>query len=164
MKRKDLFQCLYLAFMLLIMAIIFAFSHQQGEISLKMSEKVAVSLQVEEPENYEGVSKNVSTQPLFAGLSIRKYAHVILYAILGISTFLVMKDCKQLWWQRLMFAILICLVYSCTDEWHQTFIPGREAKVKDLLIDAVGYTSSIAICWGITQLMSVTKYKVKNNE
>lgn len=34
----------------------------------------------------------------------------------------------------LMFAVL----FAASDEWHQTFVPGRDGCVRDVVIDASG--------------------------
>ena len=38
----------------------------------------------------------------------------------------------------LLGAWTIAVVYGFTDEWHQSFVPGRTADPRDLLADAVG--------------------------
>lgn len=35
-------------------------------------------------------------------------------------------------------AFLFCLLYAAGDEWHQTFVPLREGRPSDVLIDACG--------------------------
>ena len=42
--------------------------------------------------------------------------------------------------QSILWAIFCCL-YGLSDEWHQSFVPGRDATVGDVLADACG-----AIC------------------
>ena len=34
--------------------------------------------------------------------------------------------------------MLICFVYACSDEWHQTFVPGRAGQFRDVLLDTAG--------------------------
>ena len=35
-------------------------------------------------------------------------------------------------------SVLFCLFYGMTDEWHQSFVPGRDADWKDLVADTMG--------------------------
>ncbi|WP_245575523.1 VanZ family protein [Alkalicoccus chagannorensis] len=35
-------------------------------------------------------------------------------------------------------ALIICVVYAASDEYHQTFIPGRSGEVSDVVIDGIG--------------------------
>lgn len=131
----------YRTFLILMMLTIFFFSHQPGKISATVSNAVANTLQIEQQSEYVAVS----AQPLFAGLSLRKYAHIILYFLLGVSAFLVVKDGWQNWYVRLFFALTICFLYSCSDEFHQMFIPGRDASIEDLCVDAIGYGVAVVV-------------------
>jgi VanZ family protein len=40
--------------------------------------------------------------------------------------------------RMLLAACLITVLYGVTDEYHQSFVPGRDASVYDLLADALG--------------------------
>jgi VanZ family protein len=68
-------------------------------------------------------------QPEYLG----KVAHVIEYAILGWLIQRARGD-KRVWWQSWLIAIL----YAATDEFHQSFTPGRHPRVTDVMIDAIG--------------------------
>lgn len=35
-------------------------------------------------------------------------------------------------------ALLFCLAYAASDEWHQSFVPGRHPSALDVLIDGIG--------------------------
>ncbi len=88
-----------------------------------------------------GVIFLLSAQPdLSTGLGLwdlilRKMAHMGSYALL---TFL--------WWRALVrhtrhplvIAVAISLLYAISDEWHQSFIEGRNGSPVDVGIDAVG--------------------------
>lgn len=36
------------------------------------------------------------------------------------------------------FALVFCLLWALLDEWHQSFVPGREPDVLDVVADVVG--------------------------
>lgn len=40
--------------------------------------------------------------------------------------------------KKLLFPIFLSIVYAISDELHQTFVPTREGKVRDVLIDTAG--------------------------
>ena len=44
-----------------------------------------------------------------------------------------------------LLALLIAALYACSDEWHQTFVPGREGTVRDVVIDGVGIVGAWAL-------------------
>ena len=37
--------------------------------------------------------------------------------------------------------------YGATDEWHQSFVPGRSADVRDWIADATGALLGAGACW-----------------
>ena len=67
---------------------------------------------------------------------IRKNAHFIAYFILGTLTLfaLVQSEARK----PANLALLICLLYAISDEFHQLFIPGRSGQFRDVLIDGAG--------------------------
>jgi VanZ family protein len=54
-------------------------------------------------------------------------------------------------WPALAAACLITIVYGATDEFHQSFVPGRDADVFDLCADALGALAAAGAirAWGI---------------
>jgi len=50
------------------------------------------------------------------------------------------------WW-RAAGAVAITTAYGCSDEWHQSFVPGRDADLRDVWADAVGAVAGAAACW-----------------
>jgi hypothetical protein len=40
--------------------------------------------------------------------------------------------------QRLKIILPIVILFAASDEWHQTFVPGRGGNVRDVLIDTAG--------------------------
>jgi len=37
-----------------------------------------------------------------------------------------------------LITVLFCSLYGITDEWHQSFVPGRDASIYDWLADTAG--------------------------
>ena len=69
-------------------------------------------------------------------LVLRKAAHVAEYAILGA---LLVRAVISPW-----MAVTLGTIYALTDELHQHFVPGREASVLDVAIDALGVAVGVA--------------------
>ncbi len=61
---------------------------------------------------------------------IKKSAHAIGYGLLALSYLHIFKWDKKYYW----LAWLLAVLYSATDEFHQSFVPGRHAAVTDVLI------------------------------
>jgi VanZ family protein len=76
-------------------------------------------------------------------LIVRKCAHLTEYAILAYLFWRALRkpkrDDPRPWsWREGGYAILLVALYASTDEFHQLFVPGREASVKDVLLDTLG--------------------------
>ena len=75
---------------------------------------------------------------------IRKFAHVLEYAILTLFTFFSSRNTLKLSKKRLLLlTVVITLVYAFSDEFHQTFVFEREGKIRDVLIDSIGISGAL---------------------
>ncbi len=61
----------------------------------------------------------------------KKSAHAVAYGILW-----------WMWWRasgrRSGLALLMTVLYAFSDEWHQSFVPGRHAQLFDVGVDTFG--------------------------
>ena len=87
--------------------------------------------------------------PEFEWLTIDKLYHFVEYAILGALVARALVKAKPailpsrwIWCIAAVFSIL----YGASDEWHQTFVPGRFATIADWVADVLG---SIAGVFGV---------------
>lgn len=67
-------------------------------------------------------------------LLIRKSTHIIAF---GFLAFLLFKSLETFRFPY-MLAWTLTFLYAITDEYHQSFMPGREAAFRDVLIDSFG--------------------------
>lgn len=49
--------------------------------------------------------------------------------------------------RALLYAWLATVLYGVTDEWHQSFVPGRYPDVRDILTDAAGAAVALLVVW-----------------
>lgn len=70
-------------------------------------------------------------------LVLRKFAHIGEYAAL---TFLFFRAASQSFSPRraLLYAVLFAFTFALTDEYHQSFVPGRNGNAVDVTIDGLG--------------------------
>lgn len=74
-----------------------------------------------------------------ASFIIRKIAHFTIYGFLGVFALLSVISYRRLRYSvRCAAAFLICAAYAACDEWHQTFIAGRNGELRDVIIDSCG--------------------------
>jgi VanZ family protein len=61
---------------------------------------------------------------------VKKSGHFIGYGMLALSNFHALRYDKRRYW----LAWLLAVIFSATDEFHQSFVPGRHASVFDVII------------------------------
>ncbi len=67
-----------------------------------------------------------------------KTLHVLEYALLYFLTFRALNTLGLEKKKTQLFAFVISFVYAISDELHQTFVPTREGKLRDIFIDLGG--------------------------
>ena len=73
---------------------------------------------------------------------VRKLAHFSEYFILALLLFNAMGFSKK----NILYVILICFIYSLSDEAHQLFLSGRNGSFIDTLIDTSGAVVCSLLC------------------
>lgn len=46
-----------------------------------------------------------------------------------------------------LLALLMAIAYAFSDEWHQSFVPGRSATFSDVLVDTSGALIGLLLIW-----------------
>ncbi len=67
-------------------------------------------------------------------LILRKLGHFSEYAVLALLFYHPLQSRPR----AAVIALLLCALFAATDEWHQTFVPGRDGNIRDVLIDSSG--------------------------
>jgi VanZ family protein len=81
-------------------------------------------------------------------VGIRKMAHVTEFGIFSISVFHGIRGGRSGWRFRWAVATLVIAVaFAGIDEWHQSLVPLREARARDVAIDALGALLAQVLVW-----------------
>ena len=80
---------------------------------------------------------------------IKKLAHVIEYGVLSFFLYRGFINTGTLRRNAALYSILIALIYGATDELHQSFTPGREPRVRDVVFDTIGAIVAIYFIWNL---------------
>jgi VanZ family protein len=94
-----------------------------------------------------GVIFYLSAQPAGAHhawwvVVIRKLGHIGGYALLTAAWAWALQGVVK---RPLLVAICIAVAYACTDEYHQTFVRGRNGTPVDVGVDAIGMAIAAAL-------------------
>jgi VanZ family protein len=76
-------------------------------------------------------------EPIY-DFTFKKLVHVMEYGILTALLFWAMRIHITHKGQALVMATLVAILYAVSDEWHQSFVPGREGTLRDVAIDSLG--------------------------
>ncbi|MBQ8724503.1 MAG: VanZ family protein [Oscillospiraceae bacterium] len=118
---------------------IFMFSRQTGVDSVRVSNgflKYALAFYRHVPVS------EISPEDIYRySYLIRKLAHLFIYFVLGIFS---------CWSAYALFgkhygkcSMLFCVLYAVSDELHQNFSSGRNAALRDVIIDSAGAATGI---------------------
>jgi VanZ family protein len=82
----------------------------------------------------------------------RKSAHLTEYAVLALLLWRAMRkpvknDPRPWLWREVRVAMLLVILYAASDEFHQSFVPNRDAAVLDVMIDTVGGVAGLLALW-----------------
>ncbi len=129
---------------ILWMIVIFIFSNANGELSGNSSEglisntitiidNTLVKLHIKD-NKITNEDKLILINKLH--MPVRKLAHFTEYLILCLLWINALNNSKVK--HKYLYAIILSILYACSDEYHQTFIADRSGQVFDVFIDSMG--------------------------
>jgi len=79
-------------------------------------------------------------------LILKKVAHMMEYSVLAFLLWRALSRGRgALSRSALVTAFLVLVLYAASDEYHQTFVPGRNGRLVDVGIDAVGALMALLV-------------------
>lgn len=141
-KIKGLF------FVILWLCVIFFFSHSNSSVST-MHTNIAISklTKLSEHNMFFNFVLNKLTENYYLTYSIRKLAHLIIFFVLQIIVFTVMRMNKKSILSATICSMLVVITYAIFDEIHQYFVPGRSCQLKDVFIDTIGGSIGLIVSY-----------------
>ena len=137
-NKINILRIILIILLLCTFFIIFGFSSQNGEQSGGISRKVTEII-LKASSNYNKLEEEEKEIILHRTESIiRKVAHFLIYTVVGFLLMGLLSTYKIQDKWRLIMTIGIGILYAMSDEFHQSFSPGRSPKVTDVYIDTLG--------------------------
>lgn len=83
---------------------------------------------------------------------VRKTGHAVGFGVLGAFAWAALSE-----WPKprgvAFWAWLLATLYAVSDEWHQSWVPGRTGVAKDVLLDSVGAAVAVLlVAWLVPRL------------
>jgi uncharacterized protein YfiM (DUF2279 family) len=88
-----------------------------------------------------------SELPQFGGWDVfaKKGGHILGYALLAAAYCHAMNNSRGITKFQVITAVGLAILYAISDEFHQSFTPGRTASARDIGIDAAGVSIGLAL-------------------
>ena len=79
---------------------------------------------------------------IYCYYNIDKVQHIVLYFGFGILLYLTFFNSEKYSLKKYaaIFAIVVGILYGITDEYHQSFVPGRVVSTSDIFANGIGLT------------------------
>lgn len=124
-------------------ATIFKFSSQIAEESDDISNGVIRKIIDVFPYTKE-LSEEIKIKMVEHGNPIiRKLAHFSIYALVGVWIMAFMSTFDIRLYKKWIISMLVGVLYAASDEFHQSFVPGRGPSIVDVGIDSLGVLTGI---------------------
>jgi len=103
--------------------------------------------------SFSSLPTGTTTEIIWWDFIIKKTAHVVEYAILSFLLYRALVNSGVSKNKAGIWAIFLCVLYGLSDEYHQSFTPGRTPKLRDVGFDTIGATGIIYIVWNLLPIM-----------
>ncbi len=138
-----------LILVILWMGVIFYFSNMVSYKSDETSDEVIDStvLKVSKFFKKDLTKEQENNIYRYSVYPVRKYAHVFEFFVLYVLVFLYLDCYKMSLKNKLISALVISILYACSDEVHQLFVEGRDGRFIDVIIDSFGSFIGLVLCY-----------------
>lgn len=100
---------------------------------------------------------SLPTQSLFEGQD--KFEHLLAYGLLGVLLSRSLNPMKVVTWQRVILITVLTTLYGISDEYHQSFVPGRDVSALDVLADGVGgFVAAQVLFWWDRKMFQISQF------
>ena len=154
MKIQIIKRIVYAVLIILWMITIFEFSNQNGDTSQGTSDVIT--------DKIIEINNDLENKRDQASFCVRKLAHFSIYLIGGILAFGFFDTYSLQKKYVIAFALMFGIVYASLDEFHQSFISGRSAQIRDVCIDTCGVITGEIISCFVKKHKKLLKKEIKN--
>ena len=102
-----------------------------------------------------------------AGPDIPGFDKIVHFSVYGLLATLVCRQGRG--WRAAGWSLVVVSAYGASDEWHQSFVPGRATELADWIADTTGAAVGVALYvgWGryrrwLEQSIGVRQRRIEN--
>ncbi len=143
LKLKKIYTAAAVVLLAALYIVIFYFSAKDAEASSRASEAVTEAIL----KGYYGIvggnKKELPQMVILLEGIIRKTAHFTEYLCMGVLSYSIVYLWYQPVWKGRFLTAAQIIISASLDEFHQYFVPGRNAAFKDVVIDTAGGVTGI---------------------
>jgi len=88
-----------------------------------------------------------ATEIFWQDFIVKKSAHIIEYAILAALLYRALRASPVEKKKAGVYSVILAVLYAASDEFHQSFVPGRASTLRDVIFDTIGAILAIYILW-----------------
>jgi VanZ family protein len=96
---------------------------------------------------FSSLTTPAASEVYWREFAIKKTAHMVEYGIFAVLLYRALKSSGVKKGKAMIVSIFLALLYGASDEFHQSFTPGREPKVRDVIFDTIGGSLGILFIW-----------------
>ena len=94
---------------------------------------------------FSSISTGSASRIYWQDFIIKKTAHVAEYGLLSLLIYRAFRLNGMERRKAVRWAIAMSVSYGISDEFHQSFTPGREPAIRDVIFDTIGAVLSITV-------------------
>ena len=98
---------------------------------------------------FSAMPTNPVSQIRLTDFIIKKSAHIIEYAIFTTFLYRALHACGINKKEAGICSVILAILYGASDEFHQSFTPGRDPKLRDVFFDTIGAISATYLLWNL---------------
>ena len=100
---------------------------------------------------------SLSTVSLFRGSDL--LAHAFVYGVLCLLLARSFVPPRVTTWKWVLVLTILVTAYGVTDEYHQSYVPGRDTSVWDILADGTGgFLVAVALFWWGRRMVKISQF------
>lgn len=157
---KIIYKIISIMLVLAWMSLVFNFSSEVADVSSNTSGQLIRKILLLFSREWQINDLNNAVevlQPL-----ARKLAHFCLYALGGFLIYNVKLSKRTK--TNMLISVMIACLYSISDEFHQLFVPGRSAELRDVFIDTAGSILGCTVFIIINKIFDKFRHNTTNTD